>query len=110
MNLKEVIGTNITKRRTYLQLTQIELSKISGITKGQLSEYERFISLPKADALLKLAIALKTDINYFYTGIDELNFDKTDELELINLYNALSFDIKDTLVQYAKFLKSNDKK
>jgi transcriptional regulator with XRE-family HTH domain len=103
MDLKEVIGRNITKRREELNLTQPELSSLTGISKGQISEYERFISLPKSDALYKLAIAMHTDINYFYNGADKLNENNISK-ELIVIYKALSNDSQLDLIEYAKFL------
>jgi transcriptional regulator with XRE-family HTH domain len=103
MDLKDVISKNITKRREELNLTQSELSDLSGISKGQISEYERSISLPKADALYKLAIAMKTDINYFYNGINELNIESLNQ-ELAIICDSLSMDLKKSLYDCVSYL------
>jgi transcriptional regulator with XRE-family HTH domain len=104
MDLKEVIGKNITSRREELGLTQDELSKLSGVTKGQISEYERYMTMPKADTLYRLSIALNTDINYFYIGMIGFTYQTDIETTLLNIYSSLQIEQQEKILEYIQFV------
>ncbi|MCC7449627.1 MAG: helix-turn-helix transcriptional regulator [Anaerolineae bacterium] len=57
------IGERIRSLRKTRGYTQVELSNRSGLTQGQISKYERYAEAP-AEALLKIAEALDTSIDY----------------------------------------------
>lgn len=65
------IGSRIKERRIFLSLTQEELAKQIGITKGAIANYENQVSVPKMEILFKLFEILKCDANYLYQ--DDVN-------------------------------------
>lgn len=69
------IGSRIKLRREELGLTQPELAKMIGVSKGSIGNYESEISCPNENILIKLFSALDCDANYLY--YDDIN--KTDE-------------------------------
>lgn len=52
------IGDNIKKLRLEKNMTQKELSKLSGISEVMISQYERGIRVPKNNNLIKIAYVL----------------------------------------------------
>ena len=90
------IGKRVKERRIELNLTQEELSKLLGITKSAVGNYENEISHPKEDVLYKLFDALKCDANYLFqdefTSTVQNNVAKGnsgDDLEHLKKYHAL---------------------
>lgn len=69
------IGSRIKLRREELGLTQPELAKMIGVSKGSIGNYESEISCPNENILIKLFSALDCDANYLY--YDDIN--KTNE-------------------------------
>lgn len=64
-------GARIKQRRTVLQLTQVELARLIGITQSSLSELERGDSMmPSAEVLLKLSKILGVSAAWIVTGKD----------------------------------------
>lgn len=103
MDLKKIIGKNITSRRNELKLTQEELSEASSVAKITISTLERGDSIPKVDTLWKLAQALNTDLNYFITGAEEPLNDQLEPI-LILAYKSLPIEQKLNLIEYAQYL------
>lgn len=60
------IGSRIKLRREELGLTQPELAKLVGVSKGSIGNYESEISSPNENILIKLFSALDCDANYLY--------------------------------------------
>jgi len=60
------IGKRIKERRDALGLTQEQLAKIIGVTKGSIANYENQVSHPKEPILYKLFDALQCDANNLF--------------------------------------------
>lgn len=60
------IGSRIKELRIKNEITQEELAKIIGVTKGAIANYENEVSSPKIDLMYKLFDALNCDANYLY--------------------------------------------
>ena len=60
------MGTRIRDARIAKKLTQEELAKMIGVTKGSIAHYERNVSVPKVELLYPLMAALDVDANYLY--------------------------------------------
>lgn len=65
------IGSRIKQRREELGLTQPQLAKMIGVSKGSIGNYESEISCPNENILIKLFSALDCDANYLYH--DDIN-------------------------------------
>lgn len=66
------IGEKIRKRREELGLSQVELAKRIGVTQGSIGNYESGVSNPKMELMPKLFEALRTDANYFFGEVSQL--------------------------------------
>lgn len=64
------IGDRIKQRRKELNLTQPQLAKILGVSKGTIGNYESNICAPNEKVLLKLFSALQCDANFLYQDND----------------------------------------
>lgn len=60
------IGDRIKEARLRAGLTQEELAKMVGVTKGSIANYETGVSVPKVECLYPLMAALGVDANYVY--------------------------------------------
>ena len=60
------IGSRIKERRITLKLTQEELARLIGVTKGAIANYENEVSTPKIDLMYKLFDVLQCDANYLH--------------------------------------------
>lgn len=60
------IGSRIKECREQLGLTQTELAKMLGVSKGTIGNYEAEISTPKIELMTKLFEVLQTDANYIF--------------------------------------------
>lgn len=60
------LATRLKQRREELGMTQTQLAKILGITKGAVGNYETQVSSPKAEILRKLFTVLQCDANYLF--------------------------------------------
>ena len=58
------IGSRIKELRIRQNMTQEELARIIGVTKGAVANYENEISSPKSDLMYRLFDALECDANY----------------------------------------------
>lgn len=75
------IGSRIKQRREELNLTQPELAKIVGVSKGSIGNYETGVSSPNEKILFKLFKALKCDANFLYQD-DMLELSKNNEFQI----------------------------
>jgi len=87
------LGNRIESLRKSAGITQMELSKLIGVSNVQVSYYENDDQKPGADTLAKLAKAFNVKVDFLLTGvsdnpldqlIDDLKGLKEDDLELIN--------------------------
>jgi transcriptional regulator with XRE-family HTH domain len=69
-------------------MTQEDLAKYVGVTKGAIGNYETDVSSPKDSILIKLMEVLQIDANYVYQDYirSEPLILKEDEMQLIDLY------------------------
>ena len=67
------IGSRIKELRIRQNMTQEELARIIGVTKGAVANYENEISSPKSDLMYRLFDALECDANYLYQDAMNLN-------------------------------------
>lgn len=85
------VGTRIKERREAAGITQEELAKLLGVTKGAIGNYEAGISYPKIENMTKLFDLLNTDANYIFQDdikIDETRFSE-DEKKMVLKYRSL---------------------
>lgn len=80
------IATRIKDARISLGLTQEQLAKKIGVTKGAIANYENGISVPKVDLLYKLMRTLQVDANYIYQDeMDEIQHENITRFEMENI-------------------------
>lgn len=60
------IGNRLKEARIQRGLTQEELARAVGVTKGAIGNYETGVSSPKESVLIKLMQVLEIDANYIY--------------------------------------------
>lgn len=65
------IGSRIKEARISKKMTQPELAKRIGVTKGAIANYENEVSVPKHEILYKLMTELNVDANYLYQDLME---------------------------------------
>ena len=99
------------------ELTQVELCKATGITKGALSSYLSGRYFPKQQAIEKLASALNVSV-YYLMGLDEPSSSSDSqaavpadpgEERLLYLYRGLNSVGQTKLNEYAGDLSANEK-
>lgn len=85
------IGSRIKQRREELGLTQPQLAKMIGVSKGSIGNYESEISCPNENILIKLFSALDCDANYLYYDDITKSEEQLDSKEksLIKKYRTL---------------------
>ena len=91
------IGTRIKECREKLGMTQEELAKHLGVSKGAIGNYEASIGYPKVENMTKLFKILQTDANYLFQ--DEIAQKKP---ELLSYTEELHIKKYRTLDEYGK--------
>ena len=86
--IKMSISTRIKEARIRKGLTQEELAKKIGVTKGAIANYENQVSVPKVNIMYKLFEALDCDANFLYQ--DEMNNINKSELLQLTLLEQFS--------------------
>jgi len=97
------IGNRIKAARNSLHLTQEELAKKVGVTKGAIANYENDVSHPKEPVIYALIEALQVDANYLFqdvVGFPDSSKLSAFEIEQIKKYRALDEHGK-RMVDYA---------
>ena len=61
-----LIGSKLKQLRTEKKLSIAELSRLSDVSTGLISQIERDLVVPSVTSLWRLAQALDTNINYFF--------------------------------------------
>ena len=69
-------------------MTQEELAKSVGVTKGAIGNYESEVSSPKEPILIKLMQVLQVDANYLYQDYMKTSELSSDEKRLLTAYRA----------------------
>ena len=86
-------GEKVKSRRKFLQLTQQELAEQIGISRRAVISYEKDISQPrKNEDYLKLAKALKVNVNVLLTDDAECSPVGLDFMELMNKFSYYNSD------------------
>lgn len=85
-------GSRLKERREALGITQVQLAKMLGVTKGAIGNYETDANSPKATILYKVFDVLKCDANYLFQ--DEMRELQTDdftvpEIKMVRKYRNL---------------------
>ena len=95
------LSDRIKERRTALNLSQEELSKKLGVSKGAVGNYETGVSNPKIEVLLKMFDILKTDANYLLQDeIKNIEYKiSADERKMLDKYRKLDLHGK-TMVDF----------
>lgn len=70
----DIVAKNIRQMRNALNLTQAQLADRMGYSVKAVSKWENGQGLPPSAALPDLALALKTDINHLFQGMDEPSY------------------------------------
>ena len=87
------IGKRIKEARNALNMTQEELAKLLGVTKGAVANYENETSHPKEPIMYKMFDALSVDANYLFQDVvnipKKVNDVTFSEFELIKKYREL---------------------
>jgi transcriptional regulator with XRE-family HTH domain len=65
------VGLHIRMRRKALGISQERLAEALGLTFQQVQKYERGANRVSASKLFEIARALKTNVAYFYEGLEE---------------------------------------
>ena len=60
------VGSRMKERRESLGMTQVQLAKLLGVTKGAIGNYETDANFPKTSILYQIFEALKCDANYLF--------------------------------------------
>ena len=60
------IGQRLKEARIAKQMTQEDLAKAAGVTKGAIGNYETGVSSPKDSILIRLMEILQIDANFIY--------------------------------------------
>lgn len=82
-------GKRLKDARISRNMTQEELAKAIGVSKGAIGNYESEVSSPKETILIKLMKVLEIDANYLYQDYITSGNDLTDEeRSLIQLYRG----------------------
>ena len=83
------IGQRLKEARIAQNMTQPELAKAVGVTKGAIGNYETDVSSPKESILIKLMDVLHIDANYLYQDFIRSDVQITpEEKHLIDLYRG----------------------
>jgi transcriptional regulator with XRE-family HTH domain len=64
------VGLMVRKRRAELGMTQNDLAQVLGLSYQQVQKYEAGANRISAGKLYELASLLKTDVAWFYEGLD----------------------------------------
>lgn len=88
------VGSRIKEKREELCITQQELADKINCTKAAISNYEKNVSVPKTEFLIKLMDVLAVDANYLFQ--DEFNNEmeedvahNSEEIRLLTNYRKL---------------------
>lgn len=96
MTEAEIIGSQLKSRRKKLSYSIQQLSQLSGVSTGQISQIEQGKVIPTVVCLHKIAQAIEVDLNYFFQNESKYSLQHNNERRLIitnedrNYYEILS--------------------
>ncbi|WP_317855662.1 cupin domain-containing protein [Chakrabartyella piscis] len=87
------IGSKLRELRTQKKMSIAELSKLSEVSTGLISQIERDLVVPSVISLYRLALALKTDLNYFFVEQAKMDGDiiRNGEHRILSMNHDYSF-------------------
>ena len=111
------MGTRIKEARQAANVSQEQLAKIIGVSKGAIGNYEADISHPKEEILIALMTTLNVDANYMYQDYIEIKKTPTDTIgesdpqmqKLIDNYKVLNSLGQSRLVEQSEDMTTNIK-
>lgn len=105
------IGKRLKNSREKNNLSQIQVSKLTGINNKTLSNYENGVSYPDPDTISLLAKLYKVSSDYLLGLSKEDNDIQLDDFQfaLYGEVKDLTEEQKQTLLNMAKFLKDSNK-
>ena len=105
------ISSRIKEARINKGLTQEQLAKIIGVTKGAVANYENQVSVPKTYVMYKLFEALDCDANYLYQDELKNNHAKNNAniSPITHKFNTLNELGKQKVNDYIDDLSNNSK-
>lgn len=95
------IGSRIKEKRKELNLTQIKIKELTGISSGNMSDYENGRVLPSALAIISLSKALNCSTDWLLTGQTNnslSNSYSSEEQALIETFRKLTDDDKEEIL------------
>ena len=96
------IGKKIKTLRLSNPLTQNELADILGVSKSTMSNYERNISTPAPDILLKLATYFEVTVDYFFQEKQNNSMDLIKESSAYHSDKIVTKDEWNTIIYYRR--------
>lgn len=109
----DIFSERIKKCRELLRLSQLEVSKITGISNKSLSRYENGDTEPDLETLKRLSKLYKVSIDYLLGKTDNPNPAEEDigsfKFALYGEIKDLSDEEKQEIINYARYLKSKKK-
>ncbi|MDI6618990.1 MAG: helix-turn-helix domain-containing protein [Clostridiales bacterium] len=103
--LRKHIGTQIKKLRMESDMTLKQLSDLTGLSVGFLSQLERGMTSVAIDTLFNIASVLGVSINYFFPDIKD-----QDEVPVVRRYEyQIVLSDKDNFIQYRLSKNLSDK-
>ena len=113
------IGKRLKEARILRGMTQEDLAKAAGVTKGAIGNYETEVSSPKEQILIRLMEILKIDANFLYQDYISQGDDDQARLEALHKNPRLgllfdrtrkmtSEDVETMLAVAASILKERD--
>lgn len=95
------IGSRIKEKRKELHLTQTKVKELTGISSGNMSDYENGRVLPSALAIISLSKILNCSTDWLLTGQSykpSSNFYSTEEQALIETFRKLTDNDKEEIL------------
>ena len=89
----------LKEARIRLNMTQEDLAKAVGCSKGAIGNYESGVSSPKETILIKLMEVLQVDANYLYQDFIRVTALTDDELRLLSAYRAADSRAQDDAIR-----------
>lgn len=115
MDSKKFKMDNLKKLREEKHITQVKLSTELEISQEVISHYEIGNSKPNIDNLIKLADYLNCSTDYLLgrtetpTPVQNLSKKDLESENILNSYNSLSSERKNSLKDYLEFLSNKEK-
>lgn len=93
------VGKKIRQRRKLLHMSQIELSRLTGIAQSSISAIESSVNNPSSATLVLIAEALDCSLAELLGGAPDVGQITPDEARLLDMYRQLNSDGKDYIRQ-----------